>query len=74
MTLQCPVCHTYIFNQFRLIEALTIVAGLGLIGLAVMKFDLSWYIVPILLVGLVAFEYLLRLAFVWIQNKLYENM
>ena len=74
MSLQCPICHTSVFKGFGVIEVLSVLAGLGAFGLAVIALGLKGYQLLLLALAIIAFEYAVRLVYIWIHNVRNENI
>ena len=74
MSLQCPLCHAFIFKGFGTFEVLSVIAGLGAFGLAVLKLELKGLHLLFLALAIIAFEYAVRLVYIWIHNFRNENI
>ena len=73
MKLKCPKCHSFVFERFRAIEAILVIAELFAFYKLVSSSLVTTYMIPVLLIGLVAFEYAVRFAYIMIQNKHNRN-
>lgn len=73
MKLICPMCHTYIYKGFRAIEAITVIAEIYLFYMLVSNSLIKTYMIPVVLIGLVALEYMIRYAYIWVQNRHNKN-
>ncbi len=73
MKLKCPKCHSLVFERFRAIEAVLAIAELYAFYKVVSSASVATYMIPIILVGLIALEYAIRYSYVWIQNKHNKN-
>ena len=73
MKLKCPKCHTFVFERFRAIEAIVVIAELYAFYRVVSNSSVATYMIPIALLGLVALEYAIRYSYVLIQNRHNKN-
>ena len=73
MKLICPKCHSFVFERFRAIEAILVIAELYAFYQIVANELVKVYMIPLLLIGLIALEYAIRYAYVWLQNKHNKN-
>lgn len=73
MKLKCPKCHSLVFERFRAIEAILVIAELYAFYQIVASESVPSYLIPAVLIGMIALEYLIRYAYVWVQNKHNKN-
>ncbi len=73
MKLKCPKCHSYVFERFRALEAVLVIAEIWVFYLIVSNSIVEDYMIPIVLLGMILLEYTIRYAYVWIQNKHNKN-
>ena len=73
MKLKCPKCHSFVFERFRAIEAVLVIAELYAFYQICASSLVATYLIPVVLVGLIALEYMIRYAYVWVQNKHNKN-
>lgn len=73
MKLACPVCHSYVYKGFRAIEAVSVIAEIYIFYQLVSNAFIKTYMIPLVLIGMIAIEYAIRYAYVWLQNKHNKN-
>ncbi len=74
MSLQCPVCRSFIYEKYRGLEALIVIAGLGVSAFAVMYLSLKLYFIPILFLLVAIAGYMIRFVYIWLHNLRNENI
>ena len=74
MKLQCPLCHSFVFKRFGAIEVLSVIAGLGVLGLAIAMMGIKGHKILLIALGIIAVQYFIRLIYIWIHNYRNENI
>ncbi len=74
MKLQCPKCHSFVFDRFRAMEAVVVLAELWAFYKIVSNSLVKVYMVPVVILGLIALEYAIRYVYIAVQNKHNKNI
>ncbi len=73
MKLKCPKCHSFVFERFRVIEAVLVIAELYAFYRIIGSSLVPNYLIPGVLIGMIGLEYSIRYIYVKVQNKRNKN-
>lgn len=73
MKLVCPKCHSLVYKGFRAIEAVSVIAEIYVFYRLVSNSLIPTHMIPVVVLGMIAVEYIIRYAYVWLQNKHNKN-